>query len=94
MESLHFTWPLKIVIHTLILICCAMFKQNIQKIIMELQSLAEKLDFFAFSFMKWPYVTSLKTSYMLLKIPDFLKISLNVYEIYLHEFLFQNTKHF
>ena len=26
------------------------------------QSFAEKLDFFVFSFMNWPYVTSLKTS--------------------------------
>ena len=31
---------------------------------------------------------------MLLKIPDFLKTSLNMYEIYLHEFWFQNNKQF
>ena len=31
---------------------------------------------------------------MLLKIPRFLKNNFNVCEIYLHEFWFQNTKHF
>ena len=58
----------------------------------KLQSIAEKVDFFAFHFINKQYSKSLKPSKMLLKTPDSLKTSQNQYETHLILLLFQTKR--